>query len=126
MPRSPPGPPGLPPKAEADRLSASGQPASRLDTVIHQRVRLGVVAALAAEEPLAFTDLKRLLEVTDGNLSVHLRKLEDAGYVSCEKSFRRRRPLTRYQLTRRGRRALEEYLSHMESLIGAARAPRGR
>ena len=121
MPRSPPRPPGMS-EFEPDASPRAGRTASRLDNVIHQRVRLGVVAALAAEEPLAFTDLKRLLDVTDGNLSVHLRKLEEAGYVSCDKSFRRRRPLTRYRLTPNGRGALEEYLSHMESLIGAARA----
>ena len=115
MPRSPSHPP----------LLRAGGAASSLDNVIHQRVRLGIAAALAAEEPLAFTDLKRLLDLTDGNLSAHLRKLEEAGYVSCDKSFRRRRPLTRYRLTLEGRRALEEYLCHMESLIGAARAPRG-
>ena len=106
-----------------EALVRGGRAASSLDNVIHQRVRLGVAAALAAADRLAFTDLKRLLDVTDGNLSVHLRKLENAGYVSCDKSFRRRRPVTRYRLTRTGRRALEEYLSHMESLIGAARAP---
>jgi len=103
-------------------LPKKNRAASSLDHVMHQRVRLGVSAALAAEETLTFSDLKRLLDVTDGNLAVHLRKLEDAGYVSCQKSFRRRRPVTRYRLTPGGREALEEYLSHMEALIEAARA----
>lgn len=123
VPGPPPRPPGLSKAGVETPTPRAERAASRLDNVIHQRVRLGIAAALAAEEPLAFTDLKRLLDVTDGNLSVHLRKLEDAGYVSCSKSFQRRRPLTRYRLTPKGRGALERYLSHMEFLINAARAP---
>lgn len=88
-----------------------------LDRVIHERVRLGVVSALAANEALTFNDLKRLLELTDGNLSVHARKLEEAGYITCTKSFEGRMPKTEFKLTGAGRRAFEKYLKHMESLI---------
>jgi len=84
-------------------------------------VRLGIVGALAVNESLSFQDLKRLLNTTDGNLSVHARKLEDAGYVACSKSFDGRVPKTEYRLTAAGRRALERYLDHMETLIRAAR-----
>jgi DNA-binding HxlR family transcriptional regulator len=84
-------------------------------------VRLGIVGALAVNESLRFQDLKRLLNTTDGNLSVHARKLEDAGYVACSKSFDGRVPKTEYRLTAAGRRALERYLDHMETLIRAAR-----
>jgi DNA-binding MarR family transcriptional regulator len=79
------------------------------------------VSALAANESLSFTELKGLLQVTDGNLSVHARKLEDAGYVACSKSFEKRMPRTDFRLTAEGRRAFERYLSHLEALIGAAR-----
>ncbi len=89
--------------------------------MIHERIRLGVVSALAVNEALSFSDLKEFLAVTDGNLSVHTRKLEDAGYVLCSKSFEGRIPRTEYRLTDDGRRALEKYLSHMESLIQATR-----
>ncbi len=92
-----------------------------LDRLIHERVRLGIVSALAANEVLTFNDLKRLLEITDGNLSVHARKLEDAGYVSCTKSFEGRMPRTEYRLSESGRKALEKYLDHMEALIHAMR-----
>jgi DNA-binding HxlR family transcriptional regulator len=92
-----------------------------LDRLIHERVRLGIVSALAANEFLTFNDLKRLLEITDGNLSVHARKLEDAGYVSCTKSFEGRMPRTEYRLSESGRKALEKYLDHMEALIQAMR-----
>jgi DNA-binding HxlR family transcriptional regulator len=92
-----------------------------LDEVIHQRTRLAILSALTAHDRLAFNDLKALLDVTDGNLSVHARKLEDAGYVRCRKSFRGRTPLTEYSLTAAGRRALEGYLDHMEAIIVAAR-----
>ena len=84
-------------------------------------MRLGLVSALAVNDSLTFSDLKRLLETTDGNLSVHARKLEDAGYIACAKSFDKRMPRTDYRLTAAGRRALERYLSHMEALIQAAR-----
>ena len=95
--------------------------AAELDGIIHQRVRLAIVSALAVNEALSFNDLKALLAATDGNLSVHARKLEDAGYVSCDKSFEGRVPRTEYRLTRTGRRALAEYLDHMEALIKATR-----
>lgn len=92
-----------------------------LDRLIHERVRLGIVSALAAGDSLTFNELKRLMKITDGNLSVHARKLEDAGYVLCEKSFDGRMPRTEYRLTASGRRALERYLDHMEALIRASR-----
>ncbi len=91
------------------------------DRLIHERIRLAIVSALAADETLTFNDLKELLKTTDGNLSVHARKLEEAGYVTCTKSFEGRLPKTEYQLTTTGRRALEHYLDHMEALIRAAR-----
>lgn len=100
----------------------AGRRARALDNVVHQRVRLGIASALAPEESLAFSDLKRILSLTDGNLSVHLRKLEEAGYVSRDKRRGKRLPVTRYRLTPAGRRALDAYLSHMESIIDAARA----
>jgi DNA-binding transcriptional ArsR family regulator len=90
-----------------------------LDRVIHERMRLGIISALAANEKLCFSDLKKLLKTTDGNISVHARKLEDAGYVTMEKSFKGRVPLTEYSITRDGKRALERYLDHMEALIRA-------
>ena len=90
-----------------------------LDRVIHERVRLGIISALAANDVLTFNDLKRLLALTDGNLSVHARKLEEAGYVACSKGFEGRVPRTEYQLTASGRQALEKYLRHMEALIAA-------
>jgi DNA-binding MarR family transcriptional regulator len=93
-----------------------------LDRLIHERLRLGIISALAVNERLTFNDLKNLLQTTDGNLSVHARKLEDAHYVTCEKSFAGRVPRTEYRLTAAGRRALEKYLAHMESIIKAARA----
>ena len=91
--------------------------APSLDRLIHERLRLGIVSALAANESLTFNDLKSLVDSTDGNLSVHARKLEDAGYITCTKSFEGRMPKTEYKLTTAGRRALENYLNHMESLI---------
>ena len=90
-----------------------------LDRIIHERIRLGIVSALAANSSLSFNDLKRLLQTTDGNISVHARKLEDAGYISCSKSFEGRMPRTEYTLTAEGRQALEKYLNHMESIITA-------
>ena len=95
--------------------------AQRLDRLIHDRTRLAIVSALAASEALAFIDLKDVTGTTDGNLSVHARKLEDAGYVHCEKSFAGRVPRTEYRLTTAGRRALEKYLDHMDALIRATR-----
>ena len=92
-----------------------------LDRLIHERLRLGIISALAVNEALTFNDLKRLLQTTDGNLSVHARKLEEADYVACDKSFAGRLPRTEYRLTAAGRRAFEKYLSHMEALIKAVR-----
>lgn len=112
-------------RAEPPRLTA--RPGGRspltpdLDRVIHERLRLAIVSALAVNEVLTFTELKALLETTDGNLSVHARKLEDAGYVACTKSFADRVPRTEFSLTAAGRKALERYLAHMEALIQAAR-----
>ena len=108
--REPPGAPAGAPRATAD-----------LDRIIHERVRLGIVSALAVSEKLGFVELKRLMKTTDGNLSVHARRLEEAGYVACEKSFAGRVPRTEYRLTDAGRRALERYLDHMEALIRATR-----
>lgn len=95
--------------------------APALDKVIHERIRLGIVSALAVNERLTFNELKQLLHTSDGNVSVHARKLEDAGYVACSKSFDGRVPKTEYKLTAAGRKALERYLSHMEALIQATR-----
>ena len=95
--------------------------ASQLDRVIHERLRLGIISALAVNDSLSFGDLKQFLETSDGNLSVHARKLEEAGYVDCTKSFEGRLPRTEYRLTASGRRALERYLAHMESIIDATR-----
>ena len=92
-----------------------------LDRLIHERMRLGIVSALAANESLTFNDLKLLLGTTDGNLSVHARKLEDANYITCTKSFEGRVPRTEYKLTADGRRALKRYVDHMEALIRAIR-----
>ena len=96
---------------------AAEKVSGELDRVIHERMRLGIISALAANEKLSFSDLKRLLNTTDGNISVHARKLEEAGYLSCQKSFRGRVPLTEYAITREGKRALERYLNHMEARI---------
>ena len=95
-----------------------------LDRLIHERLRLGIVSALAAHPKLTFNELKEILRATDGNLSVHARKLEEAGYVACSKRFAERVPRTEYRLTELGRRALERYLRHMEAVIQAARKPR--
>ncbi len=90
-----------------------------LDKVIHERMRLGIISALAANAKLSFTELKNLLATSDGNISVHARKLEEAGYVTCEKSFKGRMPLTEFKITKDGRTALTRYLDHMEALIKA-------
>ena len=103
---------------------AAGNVSSELDKVIHERMRLGIISALAANEKLSFNDLKRLLDTTDGNVSVHARKLEDAGYVTMKKSFAGRTPLTEYKITKDGRKALERYLDHMEALIRAMKGAR--
>lgn len=92
-----------------------------LDRLIHERMRLGILSALAVNESLSFNDLKKLMKTTDGNLSVHARKLEEAEYVTCTKSFEGRVPKTEYAITPTGRRALERYLDHMEALIRATR-----
>ena len=112
---------GIEPRA---RLTVSSRGAAApldLDRLIHERVRLAIVSALAVNQSLAFNDLKQLLGTTDGNLSVHARKLEDAGYVACQKSFEGRMPRTEYRLTAAGKAALDRYLAHMEGLIKAAR-----
>jgi len=103
------------------KIPKSSPAALELDPVIHERVRLGIISALAVNDQLSFNDLKKLLEITDGNLSVHARKLEDAGYVKCTKSFVGRQPRTEFKLTLAGRRALEGYLRQMESVIQSAR-----
>jgi DNA-binding HxlR family transcriptional regulator len=116
-------------RSAREEKSRRGGPAARapesaatnLDRLIHERTRLGIVSALAVNSTLAFNELKHLLGSTDGNLSVHARKLEDAGYIACTKSFSGRLPKTEYRLTASGRRALEKYLDHMEALIRATR-----
>ena len=108
------------PKTSALRIEKAAENVStELDKVIHERMRLGIISALAANETLSFTDLKNLLGTTDGNISVHARKLEEAGYLLCEKSFKGRVPLTEYRITNDGREALNRYLNHMEALINA-------
>jgi DNA-binding MarR family transcriptional regulator len=109
---------------KAKRVNAAAlpeAPAVNLDRVIHERTRLAIISALAVSESLTFRELKQLLGASDGNLSVHARKLEDAGYIACTKSFANRLPKTEYRLTTSGRRALEKYLDHMEALIRATR-----
>lgn len=119
-----------PPAADRDRRTSVGHRSAAeqaaldkgplaLDRLIHERLRLGIVSALAANDRLTFSELKRLLQTTDGNLSVHARKLEQAGYVACEKTFAGRVPQTTYRLTAAGRRALDKYLVHMEAIIRA-------
>ncbi|HEY1185930.1 MAG TPA: transcriptional regulator [Bryobacteraceae bacterium] len=114
-------------KKEREKRPAAGPVATpaatahTLDRLVHERLRLGILSALAVNESLTFNELKRLLDTTDGNLSVHARKLEEAGYVGCAKSFANRMPKTEYKLTAAGRRALERYLDHMEALIQATR-----
>lgn len=95
----------------------SPAPAADLDRLIHDRVRLGILSALAADTSLSFSELKKVLKATDGNLSVHARKLEDAGYIECSKGYEGRTPRTDYRLTRDGRKALEQYVAHMEAII---------
>jgi len=106
------------PRAVRSRRAAA---ATGLDRVIHERVRLGILSALAVNDRLGFTELKGLLDATDGNLSVHARRLEEAGYILCEKGYAGRVPHTEYRITGEGRRALNRYLSHMEALIGAVK-----
>lgn len=110
------------PKKQEPTLDVqTGAQALHLDRLIHERTRLAIVSALAVNEALSFAELKKLLDVTDGNLSVHARKLEDAGYLECTKTFAKRMPRTEYRLTAEGRQALTRYLDHMEALIQAAR-----
>src|SRR5215470_16556054 len=107
-------------KRLAAPLEAVGE-ASKLDRLVHERLRLGILSALAVNESLTFNELKKLLDTTDGNLSVHARKLEEGGYISCTKSFDGRMPRTDYRMTAPGRRAFERYIDHMEALIHAMR-----
>ncbi|HYW99721.1 MAG TPA: transcriptional regulator [Candidatus Elarobacter sp.] len=109
------------PSLEAIRNPAQEAVPADLDRLIHERIRLGIVSALAVNRSLTFNELKALLKTTDGNLSVHARKLEEADYIVCTKSFDGRLPKTEYRLTAAGRRALERYLNHMEALIRATR-----
>lgn len=117
--------PGQRPESEAQGLKgiAGGRAALApdLDRVIHERLRLAIVSVLAVNDSLSFNELKAMLQSSDGNLSVHARKLEEAGYVTCTKSFEGRIPRTEYRLTSAGRKALERYLEHMEALIRATR-----
>ncbi len=107
----------------AERAERRGHPAAaELDRLIHERMRLGIISALAANESLSFNDLKKLLATTDGNLSVHARKLEEAKYIVCEKYFEGRTPKTVFRLSTAGRRALELYLEQMETLIQSMRS----
>jgi len=101
--------------------AVAAQSPANLDRLIHERMRLGIVSALAANDSLTFRELKGLLNSTDGNISIHARKLEEAGYIQCDKSFEGRKPRTEYSLTEVGRRAFEKYLDHMEALIRAMR-----
>lgn len=105
---------------KTDKVDRKRSPLA-LDRLIHERLRLGIVGALAATERVSFNELKQLLQTTDGNLSVHARKLEDGGYIVCEKSFEGRMPKTEYRLTPAGRRAFDKYLVHMEAIIRAAK-----
>ena len=110
-------------KPKALRIERAAEKVSgKLDKVIHERMRLGIISALAANAKLSFTELKNLLNTTDGNISVHARKLEEAGYLTCEKTFKARMPLTEYKITKEGRKALERYLNHMEALIKAMKS----
>ncbi|HVR41878.1 MAG TPA: transcriptional regulator [Thermoanaerobaculia bacterium] len=103
-------------------VEAAVEKTPELDRLIHERLRLGIVSALSVNASLSFTDLRGLLGTSDGNLSVHARKLEEAGYLACTKSFRGRTPHTDFRLTPKGRRALQRYLDHMEALIAATRS----
>ena len=109
------------PEDGSDSGAAVIPPADHLDRLIHERLRLGIISALTATPVLSFTDLKKLLGTTDGNLSVHARKLEEAGYIACIKSFDGRTPRTEFKLTPAGRAALLRYLDHMDALIQATR-----
>ena len=110
----------VPPGSKTHERRSPGE-IPELDRLIHERMRLGIISALAVNDSLSFSDLKRLLRTTDGNLSVHARKLEEGGYLTCRKFFQGRIPRTEYRLTAAGRRALEEYLRNMEEVIRIAR-----
>lgn len=117
---------GAPAKSPAGKMHAIkglalGRAAGEFDRLIHERLRLSIVSALAVHDSLTFNELKEMLDVSDGNLSVHARKLEEAGYLACTKSFEGRMPKTRYELTTAGRRSLERHLAHMEALIKTVR-----
>jgi DNA-binding MarR family transcriptional regulator len=111
-----------------DEVRTTGRPAAPhtravdLDHLIHERMRLGIITALAPNESLTFNELKEVLGTTDGNISVHARKLEEAGYIASEKSFEGRKPRTEYRLTASGRQAFEKYLNHLEALIHASKS----
>jgi DNA-binding MarR family transcriptional regulator len=107
------------PGGETRSVAGNGFP--ELDRLVHERLRLGILSALAVNDVLTFNDLKRLLNTTDGNLSVHARKLEDANYITCTKTIENRIPKSEYKLGREGRKALERYLDHMEAIIRATR-----
>ena len=108
-------------EVQSNRPRPAEESARSLDRLIHERTRLGILSALAVNDSLSFNNLKKLIGATDGNLSVHARKLEDAGYIACTKSFSGRLPKTEYRLAPAGRKALERYLDHMEALIRATR-----
>ena len=110
------------PAARISRAEARVRPLPDLDRLIHERMRLAIVSALAATESLTFLELRGLLDASDGNLSVHARRLEEAGYVACTKTFEGRVPKTVYRLTAEGRRAFDRYLSHLEAVIDHARS----
>ena len=103
------------------RKATGGEPSLELDRIIHERLRLGILSALAVNASLTFNELKKLLQTSDGNLSVHARKLEEAEYIACEKSFAGRVPKTEYRMTSAGKKALERYLDEMEELIRTTR-----
>lgn len=113
----------MPPATDKKVRRRGSSSAIDLDRVIHERVRLAIVSALAVNDTLSFNELKTLLDTSDGNLSVHARRLEEAGYVTCDKSFEGRVPRTEYRITAAGRRALQRYLDHMEALIRRVREP---
>jgi DNA-binding transcriptional ArsR family regulator len=108
-------------RAPLSAVSGSAAAATEIDRLVHERLRLGILSALATGQSLSFNDLKSVLGATDGNVSVHARKLEDAGYISCTKGFEGRVPRTEYRITPEGQTALDRYLDHMEALIRAAR-----
>ena len=117
-------PPPVPQPLQSVRGKAPAEGPLALDRLIHERLRLGILSALAVNESLTFHDLKALMQTTDGNLSVHARKLEDAGYVTCTKGFEGRLPKTQFSLNEAGHRALRQYLDHMEAIIKHARTRR--